>query len=126
METEKDSAGMSADRELLDLAARAHGNLKRVEGCGWLHILADGSSGAWWEPQHCDDDAFRLAAKLGMKVDFNFRTSKDERAGVAVWLPNGQSAYPPFWTANARDICVAARQTIVRAAAEIGKMSQSK
>ena len=52
------------DCELLELAAKAHGNLRQVEGFGWIHDLGDGRNGAWWRPLEDDRDALRLAVKL--------------------------------------------------------------
>lgn len=75
----------------------------------------------YWRPLEDDGDALRLASKIGLRVDFNYRTGKDERPGVGVWLPGDTSPWPSFWTANPRDHDAVVRHSIVRAAAEIGK-----
>jgi hypothetical protein len=60
-----------ADRELLDLAARAIGAVRteEVEGEGYLNLhFADGSIVYAWNPLVHSDDAFNLAVRLGLRV----------------------------------------------------------
>lgn len=75
----------------------------------------------YWRPEEDDGDSMRLAAATGLQVNFNYRTGRDERAGVGVWISGDTSPFPSFWTADAKDINAVARQTILRAAATIGK-----
>jgi hypothetical protein len=130
------------DRELLELAAKAIGMNVLLEGIEWPRdktgwffcqrggdgapALFDRSSPmlASWAPLTDDGDALRLALKLGFKIDSNFKTGADERPGVGVWVAGDTEHYPPFWTANSKDICKDTRHTIVRAAAELGKRVQ--
>lgn len=74
-----------------------------------------------WTPLDDDGDALYLACKLGLRVDTNCPTVIGNLPGVGVWASGDNSAFPEFWTAEAKDICAATRQTILRAAAHIGK-----
>ena len=105
------------DRELLELAARAAG----IELRGWyegaMHaddfgamLTALGTGlGTWWNPLTDDGDALRLAASLGLVVDFS-RPS----AG----LPFTRHSYD--LSVGGNDVA-ATRRAITRAAAEIGR-----
>ena len=101
------------DKELLELAAKAHGGLVYVEGMDWIHENAAGERGAWWNPIADDGDAFRLATELSLNV---FHTN-----GTAYALPSDddgdieQSASYVDYV----DKYAATRRAIVRAAAEI-------
>lgn len=126
------------DRELLELAAKAAGMnvLERPwnDDDGWFFCEQHGNPAMHFRkfdnPHHCsnswkpltdDGDALRLACKVGLRINTAYKTGKDERPGVGIWIPGDQEHYPPFWEANSIDHCAAVRGTIVRAAAEIGK-----
>ena len=103
---------MSADRELLELAAKAEGIGRDVsqwvDGRGFFLAAGDGSG--YWNPLADDGDALRLAVKLEMDV-LMFAD------GVQVWSSTGDRA-----TEDAGDDTYAAtRRAIVRAAAAIGE-----
>jgi hypothetical protein len=112
-------------RELLELAAKAHGGLAYVDGLGWIHEAESGDRGAWWNPLKSNGDALRLAVKCRMKIEIN------ERSIVASWnLSEFEAAvpvyeYPDIDTRDGDEIVSghdeATRRAIVRAAAEIGK-----
>lgn len=100
------------DRELLELAAKAGGyQYMPANGC----IVVDGIPGRW-NPLTDDGDALRLAATLGIDVE---------------WRADGRVA--AYRHANANGYCFTAlessredraanvRRAIVRAAAEIGR-----
>lgn len=129
---------MKTDRELLELAAKAVGMvvLERPWNAddGWFFCESHGEPAMHfrhatnphahtnpWMPLTDDGDVLRLAAKLGLKIDLNYASGSDKKAGIGVWISGDSSIFPTFWTAEAKDINAAARQTIVRAAAEIGR-----
>jgi len=91
------------DRELLELAAKASGNtVFSSAGLGVRSVMH-------WNPLERDDDAFRLACKMGMCVDAG--------AGIIIYdgdVGNEMEFEKPSEIANVR-------RAIVRAAAEIGK-----
>lgn len=100
-----------SDKELLELAAKAHGSLHYEDGLGlWIVIESDGGRGKWWNPLADDGDALRLAVKLELLVDaFHDRAIDSKRHGVGHrdWI----------YGENVRD-------AIVRCAAEIGRQMQ--
>lgn len=116
---------MSANRDLLMLAAKAIGI--ELAFSNFDADLSPRRKDTWdtWNPRDNDGDALRLASALGLKIDTNYRTGADERPGVGVWLPGDLAFYPPFWTAEAKDINEAVRQTVLRAAAELGRSQPS-
>lgn len=101
---------MMNDIQLLELAAKA-ADIEVWRGAGHQSDMlfrsnpsGDGKfGGIEWNPRGNDADAFRLAAKLGLQIDFN--------AGV-IRHPGGE-------TPAVSDIDI--RRAIVRAAAEIEK-----
>ena len=115
---------MSADRELLELAAKAAGILydaeksTHVEGRKWwglwLSFFDEPSEFArrHWNPLTDDGDALRLAAKLKLNVmqgDFSVGVTDEAEIDAVSFVPDeSQRLY-------------AIRESIVRAAAEIGK-----
>jgi hypothetical protein len=103
---------MSADRELLELAARATGyKYKPANEC----IVIDGIPGRW-NPLTDDGDALRLAVKLGIEPSWHVTL------GYAVALyKSGFYRIEEYST----DGLSATRRAIVRAAAEIGMGSPS-
>ena len=111
---------MKTDRELLELAARAAGDVSGVY-MEWTEIgvlccgitKADGSR--WWNPLRDDGDALRLAVKLKLRVssacnsgDQSVASATDMYIDACVEDHNG-------------DPCAATRRAIVRAAAAIGE-----
>lgn len=100
------------DRELLELAAKAHGALRHIDGIGYIHDLGDGRNGAWWRPLEDDGDALRLAAKLLLNVLSSEAciVAEDEKGVECIEYMYGPEDYTPGW-----------RRAIVRAAAEIGR-----
>ena len=100
---------MKTDRELLELAAKASGELT----ASWYGNDAyfDGVLSRW-NPLNDDGDALRLAVKLTLEVDICL-------SGVAVRTPHGDKIL-----ADDRDekcIYAATRRAITRAAAAIGE-----
>lgn len=107
------------DKELLELAAKAHGGLVYIPDVdGWIHEDAQGNRGSWWHPLTDDGDALRLAVMLQISVLMNIvnigaQATDLTLAGVFI---NEDSIY--------QDAYAATRRAIVRSAAEIGRVSQ--
>ena len=62
---------MSTDRELLEAAAKAAGNGAQWD-CperGMMVLAPSGLDTMTWNPLTDDGDAFRLAVKLGLRID---------------------------------------------------------
>ena len=102
-----------SDKELLELAATAYGDLVYVPDMGWIAQDEHGNRGAWWNPFGDDGDALRLAVKLGLCVMTPTKNSSeclviDE--DVELMIEETQDDY-----------YASTRRAIVRAAAEIGK-----
>ena len=101
-----------ADRELLELAAKAAG----IEVTA---VVADGIpnrfGGGYWNPLTSDGDALRLAVKLGLLVRVNL-----DDLFVRVICEESLTA-PVHSEALGADPYAATRRAIVRAAAEIGR-----
>ena len=95
---------MSADRELLELAAKAAGIWDYAENC--IDIP--------WSPLTDDGDAFRLAVKL------NFNVCKREHE-VEIFNDDNGEFLCSISISEGDDPCAATRRAIVRAAAEIGR-----
>lgn len=103
------------DRELLELAAKAHGGVQRTDYSDRTpdHWKVRNSTGVWvrWNPLEDDGDALRLAVRL--------------QISVLQWT-NGVSACHAqtnreFAAPQGDKSAAATRWAIVRAAAEIGK-----
>ena len=106
-----------ADRELLELAAKAGG----IE---WDSVLRDGGvffeNGRQWDPLKDDGDALRLAVKL--KIDIEFHHENPHEGEVVTATKNSIHSICCFEnTAMNSSLLAATRRAIVRAAAEIGK-----
>lgn len=102
----------AADRELLELAARALGaRFEEVEGEGYgcLHFEG-GSTGQAWNPLLFSDDSFELGVRLNLF---------DEHPGFSCKL--AEELGP---AQEGRDPISATRRAVMRAAAEIGKQSK--
>ncbi len=104
---------MSADRELLELAARAAGyqiEWNDWRDCGgWTDYRK--IPGGYWNPLINDGDALRLAVKLNITIQIDSVDAVAIRSGSIV----GQREFMES------DPCAATRRAIVRAAAEIGR-----
>ncbi len=100
---------MNNDRELLELAAKAAGYEKDVDGCyfesGFPTMIS-------WNPLTDDGDALRLAVKLGLCVS-------PDSSGV--YCTNADTFIEITASEYGDDPYAATRRAIVRAAAEIGK-----
>lgn len=100
------------DRELLELAAKAAGD---VSFDGFTFIQRSRYSANVWEPLHDDGDALRLMVCLGLQVGMDIGVIN------VTMVSNGNGAVSV--TQEHMDEPVAAtRRAIVRAAAEIGKV----
>ena len=107
---------MSADRELLELAAKAAGlSLMKWWEAMDTFVIAEGERmGEWWNPLESDGDALRLAADLRLEIKPGKHvgdgcTVESQRPGIA-----GHTA---FYDDKAQQM----RRAIVGVAAEIGK-----
>jgi hypothetical protein len=97
---------MSADRELLELAAKAAGMEPPL-------FWEDGSPIYPWNPLKNDGDALRLAVKLGLAI---------QHGGCYVVVYTGQSTMAAqFVERHEKDPYPATRLAITRAAAKIGR-----
>jgi len=103
------------DRELLELAAKAAGYgvhaVASREQDGTVSFYMEPDL-LYWNPLIDDGDAFRLAANLGLVVDFS-------RPSAA--LPFTRHSYD---LSDGGGSAEAARRAVVRAAAEIGRAMQ--
>jgi len=102
-----------SDRELLELAAKAAGfevNVAKGGGC-WRN---DGSK-IWpkWNPLTDDGDAFRLAVKLGIGVNF-YPDNDSVAASITDNVGQSSEIISQIGTCGTR-------YAIVKVAAEIGK-----
>ncbi len=109
-----------ADRELLELAAKAAGfqGVVTEYGAGYVemgltnHWKPDGSN--IWAPLARDDDALRLAVKLGIQIWRDIGgTVSAIGPGIGFWDRPSEHLEP--------DPYAATRRALVRAAAEIGR-----
>lgn len=118
---------INADRELLELAAKAACYEVYWHHANQCYMIVEGSSERKWKPLSNGHDSLQLAAKLLMNVEIN-------KASVIVCLPPLESGFtpPPIFEYPVSDYdedfnvnyfrhyeatCLA----ILRAAAEIGK-----
>jgi hypothetical protein len=98
------------NKQLLAPAAKAHGGLLYIDDMdAWIHVDKDGNRGAWWNPLDDDGDAFRLAVKLKICIEFYSH-------GVDVWRGSERDCRP-----YDDDAVKGTRLAIVRAAAKIGE-----
>ncbi|KLU37950.1 hypothetical protein AB595_04785 [Massilia sp. WF1] len=106
----------AADRELLELAARALGaRFEEVDGEGYGNLhFENGSTVYSWNPLQFSGDALELAVRLSLDVTHWGGSTNVNKSGkgwvhaVEHWGPDG-------------DHLAATRRAITRAAAEIGK-----
>ena len=113
---------MSADRELLELAAKAAGlEITRWDSY-WCPIISDEKGyKCGWNPLRFDSDAFRLVVKLG--IDVVVSVSRPARS--AACPPNQIGTEHYVEEDHGNDAYAATRRAIVRAAAEIGRSTQA-
>lgn len=112
----------AADRELLELAARALGavRVEDVDGEEWLILhFADGTEAHGWNPLLFYSDTFELAVKL--ELDVKPFGQWDEGNPSAVAFQGGDIFAS---VAHGPDAVAATARAVVRAAAEIGKAGQ--
>lgn len=105
------------DRELLERAAKAVGNVFYIEqGFVEREQFANGLciSTRKWNPLTDDGDALRLAVKLDIAI---YPTDHEEKPSAQAYWPNSQGAS----VSHGNDPYAATRRAIVRAAAAIGK-----
>lgn len=110
---------MSADRELLELAAKAAGMDYLIWTPGAAPIVpaehrADPNRIAW-SPLTDDGDALRLAVKLGIQVTPGTYLTQD----AVAYVPGSQEVKEHVH--YQQDMLTATHRAIVRAAAEIGR-----
>lgn len=101
------------DQELLEYAAKAVElvNPRYVENTSWGTGISHGDGDeayVVWNPLISDADAFRLAVRLAMEVDFDFPDGLSE---ARAWVPKMSLGY----------LRECPRRAIVEAAAEIGR-----
>jgi hypothetical protein len=109
----------AADRELLELAARALGAVfEEVDGEGYGNLhFPDGSVVYSWNSLAFSGDSFELAARLG--IDVMYRVVGGRR--VEAVGPGYRVQEEPY-SGPSLEVCViAARRAVTRAAAEMGK-----
>jgi hypothetical protein len=105
---------MSADRKLLEDAAKAagiNGEWSTTVG-GWDCLIEP--NGHAWQPIYDDGDALRLAVKLNIRVG-----CEGSRVGVDWWAPDGVTMLSDSAVCGT-DPYAATRRAIVRAAVAIG------
>lgn len=110
----------AADRKLLELAARALGavHMEEVDGETWMNLhFADGTVVHSWNPLLFYNDAFELAADLGLQV-FPVARTVSGAACSAVGDSCGRRLSEVTAITAVR---VATARAVVCAAAEIGK-----
>lgn len=106
----------AADRQLLDLAARALGaRFEEVDGEGYGNLhFEDGSVVHAWNSLQFSGDALELAVRLHILVD-------PDGAQYAIATATGKRSSVLVDEAHNGDPLNATRRVITRAAAEIGK-----
>lgn len=100
-----------SDHELLELAAKAAGMPKHLDGMGF-----EMAHHPKWNPLTDDGDALRLAVKLEISINpFAGKTV------VTHTVDNTRRGPYEKWDCNDDDPYAATRRAIVRAAAKIGR-----
>jgi hypothetical protein len=99
---------IDTDHELLELAYRAW-----APGLNYIRLINDAGRD-YWNPLEDNGDAFRLAVKLRIAVDFD---GIENGTIQAMQTDRSHWEIEPYGT----DPYAAARRAIVRAAAEIGR-----
>lgn len=107
---------MSTDRELLELAAKAADlNVTWDEQVGLMALFSPDGSFCYWQPQHDDGDALRLAVKLRLNINF------EEWDGTEFACAVPHKSHQGYDEVVGDDEDAATRRAIVRAAAEVGR-----
>lgn len=112
-----------ADRQLLDLAARAIGaRFEEVDGEGYGNLhFDDGSVIYSWNSLQFSGDALDLAVQLNLHIEIDF----DVAEVVTIEWDFGDSTIARFsleeFSSDGDDDRTATRRAITRAAAEVGK-----
>lgn len=101
---------MNADRELLELAAKAAGIAGFYSGFWSCFLLEEGGE---WNPRTDDGDSFRLMVKLGMRVEVVL-----DLGMTCAFVPGAEQGYT---VDHEGDVDDATRLAILIAAAETGK-----
>jgi len=102
------------ERELLELAAKAHGRIT-FDKTGLADVFLDQDRNlSSWDPLTDDGDALRLAVKLDISVDI-------DRVDAVTYVNFGYFAERNLDEPHGNDPYAATRRAIVRAAAEIGR-----
>ncbi|MCY1549059.1 hypothetical protein D9M68_852090 [compost metagenome] len=107
---------MNTDRELLELAAKAAGIEYHIDHLDGTPKLVANNYGAVWNPLYSDGQALRLAVKLDLHVQCDFKEESSKVYVYGGWVGNGIEEEP-----GELDKFGATRRAIVRAAAEIGR-----
>jgi len=101
------------DKELLSLAAKAIGLKITHMPMSELTVIEGKELSTIWNPLSDDGDALRLAMKLDLTICTH---------GQGIYVSSVQNMLASARECNDEDRPVLVRRTIVRAAAEIGKM----
>ena len=112
-----------SDRELLEAAAKAAGKKVHTRNQADRDACGAGDVGLWisegqtcWNPLTNSGDAFELAVKLRLDIDF------EKLYMVSVWCPPWDEWVTEYSDDGmGTDIAEKTRRAIVRAAARIGK-----
>lgn len=112
----------TADRELLELAAKAAG----LQVKGWVgdrlsyfNPIAEWSGVGDWNPLDDEGDAFSLSVNLGLKI-MHYPVYRVDKHSVIVTYPClDKEQEINIMETYGRDKCKATRRAIVRAAAEM-------
>ena len=114
-----------ADRELLELTAKAAGiefadqNNEDVQIQQYVKDAFVLKNGSIWNPLTDDGDALRLAVKLHINIE-HLKTLQTKMFNEVAASPHGRGDCIAFENIE-NDLYAATRRAIVRAAAEIGK-----
>ena len=108
---------MTDDRELLELAANAAGNIEYFWTENGNLVLSD-SDGKQWNPLTDDGEALRLAVKLEITI----YTPQTKTMKYDIACAQNFDGEIDCCEKTASDPYAATRRAIVRAAAEIGKL----
>ncbi|QNJ57414.1 hypothetical protein Dolphis_108 [Pseudomonas phage Dolphis] len=110
-----------ADRELLELAAKAAGQIQFDPFRGvFRHLIEMGFLGEDWNPLNDDGDALRLAVKLNLSIITSWGFDGKPSGSVGAMLGSHEDLRLTN-TDHGDDPCAAWRRAIVLAAAEMGK-----
>lgn len=109
---------MQTDRELLELAAKAAGIAPVLcyETARNCLRIGGRKSYSLWRPLTDDGDALRLAVKLDIHISLY---GKD--TGITTWIVREEAE--TFHADYGDDPCSSVRRAIVRAAAELGRVT---